>query len=137
MNIPIENLLRNELSQQDTRRSFLRKGGASIGAVALAALLDPASLSAQDKKAAGAAKVKVDDWQGVVNPLHFKRKAKRIIHLYMAGGPSHLETFDYKPGLKDWFDKDLPESVRKGQRLTTQTASQARFPIAPPMLPDT
>ena len=101
MNLPIENLLRNELSQQDTRRSFLRKGGASIGAMALAALLDPSSLSAQDKKAAGGSGVKVDDWQGVVNPLHFKRKAKRIIHLYMAGGPSHLETFDYKPKLKE------------------------------------
>ena len=117
MNIPIENLLRNELSQQDTRRSFLRKGGASIGAVALAALLDPASLSAQDKKAAGAAKVKGDDWQGVVNPLHFKRKAKRIIHLYMAGGPSHLETFDYKPKLGEMHGKPMPQSYTKGQPI--------------------
>ena len=109
MNLPIENLLRNEISQQDTRRSFLRKGGASIGAVALAALLDPSSLSAQDKK------VEVDDWKGVVNPLHFKRKAKRIIHLYMAGGPSHLETFDHKPKLGEMHGKPMPQSYTKGQ----------------------
>ena len=51
----------------------------------------------------------------------------------MAGAPSQLDTFDYKPQMDDWFDKDLPESVRKGQRLTTMTASQARFPIAPSM----
>ncbi|MEC8896052.1 MAG: DUF1501 domain-containing protein, partial [Planctomycetota bacterium] len=117
MNIPIENLLRNELSQQDTRRSFLRKGGASIGAVALASLLDPSSLSAQDKKGDGSEKVKVDDWKGVVNPLHFKRKAKRIIHLYMAGGPSHLETFDYKPKLGEMHGKPMPQSYTKGQPI--------------------
>ena len=85
MNFPIEQLLRDELLQQETRRSFLRKGGASIGAAALAALLDPASLAAQDKKTSGAGKVEVDSWEGVVKPLHFKRRAKRIIHLYMAG----------------------------------------------------
>ena len=51
----------------------------------------------------------------------------------MAGAPSHLDTLDYKPQMNDWYNKDLPESVRKGQRLTNMTASQSRFPIAPSM----
>ena len=49
----------------------------------------------------------------------------------MAGAPSQLDTYDYKPKMVDWFNKDLPESVRQGQRLTNMTASQSRFPIAP------
>ena len=49
----------------------------------------------------------------------------------MVGGPSQMDLFDYKPTLKEWFDKDLPDSVRMGQRLTTMTSGQKRFPIAP------
>ena len=64
---------------------------------------------------------------------HFAPRAKRVIWLFMAGAPSHLDTWDYKPKMRDWYNKDLPESVRKGQRLTTMTASQSRFPIAPSM----
>src|SRR5260370_15602536 len=62
---------------------------------------------------------------------HFAPKAKRAIYLHMVGGPSQLDLYDYKPVMKDWFDKDLPESIRKGQRLTTMTSGQSRFPIAP------
>jgi hypothetical protein len=49
----------------------------------------------------------------------------------MAGAPAQQDLFDYKPKMKDWFDKDLPETVRDGQRLTTMTSGQKRFPIAP------
>jgi hypothetical protein len=62
---------------------------------------------------------------------HFAPKAKRIIWLTQAGAPSQLDLFDYKPGLASQFDKDLPESIRNGQRLTGMTAGQKRFPIAP------
>ena len=62
---------------------------------------------------------------------HFAPKAKKIIYLFMAGGPSQLETFDYKPQMKKMFDKDLPDSIRQGQRTTNMTAGQSRFPIAP------
>ena len=62
---------------------------------------------------------------------HFAPKAKRIIYLFMAGGPSQLETFDYKPEMKKLFNKDLPASVRMGQRVTNMTAKQSRFPIVP------
>ena len=49
----------------------------------------------------------------------------------MNGGPSQMDLLDYKPKMDEWYDKDLPESIRKGQRLTTMTSGQARFPIAP------
>src|SRR5262249_19880755 len=62
---------------------------------------------------------------------HFVPKAKRVIYLHMVGGPSQMDLFDPKPGLADWYDKDFPDSVRQGQRLTTMTSGQARFPIAP------
>ncbi len=58
-------------------------------------------------------------------------KAKRIIYLFMSGAPSQLDMWDYKPKMNDWFDKELPESVRNGQRITTMTSGQKRFPIAP------
>jgi hypothetical protein len=62
---------------------------------------------------------------------HFAPKAKRAIYLHMVGAPPQMDLFDYKPKMKDWFDKDLPESIRQGQRLTTMTSGQSRFPIAP------
>ncbi len=64
---------------------------------------------------------------------HFPPTAKRLIYLHMNGAPSQLDLFDYKPGLADYFDKDLPESVRNGQRITTMTSGQTRFPVAPSM----
>ena len=57
---------------------------------------------------------------------HFAPKAKSIIYLHMNGGPSQLDTWDYKPRLADQFDKDLPDSIRLGQRITTMTSGQAR-----------
>jgi uncharacterized protein (DUF1501 family) len=62
---------------------------------------------------------------------NFAPKAKRVIYLYQEGAPSQLDTFDYKPGLKDFYDKDLPESVRGQQRLTGMTSGQKRLPVAP------
>src|SRR5262249_38083910 len=62
---------------------------------------------------------------------HFPAKAKQVIYLHMVGGPSQMDLFDYKPKMAEWFDKDLPDSIRMGQRLTTMTSGQARFPVAP------
>ena len=62
---------------------------------------------------------------------HFAPKAKRAIYLFMNGGPAQHDMWDYKPKLDEMFDKDLPESIRNGQRLTTMTSGQTRFPIAP------
>src|SRR5215471_10080555 len=62
---------------------------------------------------------------------HHPPKAKRVISLVQSGGPSQMDLFDYKPKSADLFNRDLPESVRMGQRLTTMTAGQEHFPIAP------
>jgi len=85
------------------RRTFLRHGLSGLGMVALNSLL------AGDAKAAGTT--------GVVNPLHHAAKAKRVIFLYQAGGPSHLETFDDKPKLREMHGKPMPESLTKGQQI--------------------
>ena len=62
---------------------------------------------------------------------HFAPRAKSIIYLHMNGAPSQIDTWDYKPGLQDYYDKDLPPSVQGGQRLSTMTSGQSRFPVAP------
>jgi hypothetical protein len=103
--------LRQFLSQQQTRRTFLGRTSQGIGALALASLLNPVLLSA-----ATAARRK-DKWTGVVNPLHYPQKVKRVIWLSMAGGPSHLETFDYKPKLAKMHGEPMPESFTKGKQI--------------------
>jgi hypothetical protein len=97
------------------RRTFLRNSAYGLGGVALARLLDPAlgGVGLQ----AGEAVSRQGRWQGVVRPSHFPVKAKRVIHLCMAGGPSHLETFDWKPELKRIHDQPFPESFTRGQQL--------------------
>src|SRR3954470_4843141 len=62
---------------------------------------------------------------------HFTPKAKAVIYLHMNGGPAQMDLLDYKPGLAGFFDKDLPDSVRMGQRITTMTSGQRRLPVAP------
>jgi hypothetical protein len=106
------------------RRRFLQSGTAGLGFAALAAMeggLD------KNKPAATPNLVQPD----ILNQTHHKAKAKRVIYLFMSGAPSQIDMFDYKPKMKDWFDKDLPENIRNGQRLTTMTSGQKRFPIAP------
>jgi hypothetical protein len=62
---------------------------------------------------------------------HFAPKAKRVIYLHMEGAPSQLDLYDYKPDLVKRFNEDLPDSIRNGQRITTMTSGQSRFPVAP------
>jgi hypothetical protein len=93
------------------RRTFLGRAAYGLGGIALASLLDPKLVGS-----ARAAAVQ-HGWKGIVDPLHFPVRAKRIIHLCMAGGPSHLESFDYKPELKRIDGKPFPESFTKGQQL--------------------
>jgi Protein of unknown function (DUF1501) len=99
----------------ETRRQFFGRGARGLGVAALASLFGEGA-SAKE---------------GLPGLPHFAPKAKRAIYLHMVGGPSQLDLYDYKPVMKDWFDKDLPESIRQGQRLTTMTSGQSRFPIAP------
>src|SRR5206468_10646927 len=69
--------------------------------------------------------------EGLPGLPHFKPTAKRVIYLFQSGGPSQMELFDYKPRLKEFAGADLPESVRKGQRLTGMSATQSSFPVVP------
>jgi hypothetical protein len=112
---------RFNLLQMHTRRQFFARGTNVLGRSALAGLLGESVLSSALGSAAGTHQT----------ISHFAPKAKRVIYLHMVGGPSQMDLFDYKPEMKKWYDKDLPESIRKGQRLTTMTNGQTRFPIAP------
>jgi len=109
-----------------TRRQFFAGAGLAMGGVALNWLAPRL----------GAATGTPDALNARVHPPlagfpHFPPTAKRIIYLHMNGGPSQLDTFDYKPGLQPRFDEELPDSVRMGQRITTMTSGQTRFPVAP------
>ena len=112
-----------EFRQQVSRRFFLSAGSHLLGGAALASLTGKALAGSSSSAASG----------HMLPHTHFAPKAKQVIYLHMVGGPSQMDLFDYKPVMKQWFDKDLPESVRMGQRLTTMTSGQARFPIAPSM----
>ncbi len=110
-----------------TRRQLLSGSSKFIGAAALTSLL------AQDGAVAGDVKTGEAASRGIPGLPHFAPKAKRVIYLFMAGGPSHIDTFDYKPELRKIHGKELPESIRKGQRLSTMTSGQKSFPCVAPM----
>ena len=103
-----------------TRRRFFGRAastvGAGLGTLALSSLLGKQALAATKLAPSGP---------------HFAPKAKRVIYLHMEGAPSQLDLWDYKPELRHRFDQDLPDSIRQGQRLTTMTSGQTRFPVAP------
>src|SRR5579862_3656784 len=101
--------------RSETRRQFLSRGKNALGMAALATLLGERAFGDDDKP---------------IGP-HFPAKAKNVIYLHMVGGPSQMDLFDYKPKMNEFYDKDLPDSIRQGQRLTTMTSGQTRFPIAP------
>ncbi|MBN9691402.1 MAG: DUF1501 domain-containing protein [Verrucomicrobia bacterium] len=104
-----ESEVRQYRQQQQTRRVFLGRAAQGMGALALGSLLRPDLLSA--------AAASTDRWTGVVNPTHFPPRAKRVIWLTMAGGPSHLETFDHKPKLAEMHGQPMPESFTQGKQI--------------------
>jgi hypothetical protein len=97
-----------------SRRTFLKRSTSGLGAIALATLLR--AQDAGPTNVAAAEDVE-GQWRGVVNPLHFPARVKRVIHLYMAGGPSHLETFDHKPTLAKMDGEPMPASLTEGQPI--------------------
>jgi hypothetical protein len=108
-----------EYVRYETRRQFFSRGANAVGWAALASLLGSRQAGAAGSVA-----------ETMARP-HFAPKAKHVIYLHMVGGPAQMDLYDYKPKMNEWYDKDLPDSIRKGQRLTTMTSGQARFPIAP------
>jgi len=125
---PIHPLV-EEWVRMETRRQFLRRGGNALGMAALASLGGEAFASPIIGGQGGGNKYK--GIPGALPKLHFAPKAKHVIYLHMVGGPPQMDLFDYKPEMVKMYDKDLPESIRNGQRLTTMTSGQSRFPIAP------
>jgi hypothetical protein len=121
------NVFSNPAALELTRRHFFGSAGLSLGGMALSSLLAQAAhrasahADADTKTGEGAALAKT----------HFPTKCKHVIYLHCVGGPSQIDLYDYKPKMREFYDKDLPDSIRKGQRLTTMTSGQARFPIAP------
>ena len=96
-----------------TRRAFLHKMGLGLGSIALSQLIREPSADA-----------------ALLEAPHAYPRAKRVIYLFQSGGPSHMELFDYKPALNEQHGRELPDSVRQGQRLTAMSGNQATLPIA-------
>ena len=121
-----------------TRRHFLSRTSLGIGSAALASLLAESHADEPSRAIRPApalvpdrASLAIDSASGgVLRAFHHSPKAKRVISLFMSGGPSQLDLFDYKPLLNTMNGKDLPESVRMGQRLTGMSANQATLPMA-------
>ncbi|MBX2843722.1 MAG: DUF1501 domain-containing protein, partial [Flammeovirgaceae bacterium] len=105
-----------------SRRDFLTKSSLGLGGVALASLFSGNKLMASTQIR--------NDGGGILDSLHHLPKAKRIIYLFQSGGPSQLETFDYKPTLEKMHGEQLPDSVLKGRRLTGMTSGQKSIPLA-------
>ena len=104
-----------------TRRAFLSQTGIGLGSLALSQLLPTSQTNATTEKITG---------QVASSIQHFLPKAKRIIYLFQSGGPSQIDLFDYKPLLNQKQAEELPDSVRRGQRLTGMSANQATLPLA-------
>src|SRR5919112_817876 len=98
-----------------SRRAVLNRFGMGLGGIALANLVNPLGLAAQAGRDRGV----------LDGRFHVPPKARRVIYLFMAGGPSQMETFDYKPLLNSRNGEQLPNSVRRGQRLTGMSGNQS------------
>ena len=106
--------------RQHTRRQFLSRSAMGLGALALGQLMGT-PLSARGAVA--------DPGDGILGNLHFPARAKRVIYLFQSGGPSQIETFDYKPALARWHGKEIPDSIRATQRNSGMVADQSSFPL--------
>ena len=113
----------DEYISLETRRQFLGKSAKGFGLAALYSILGDGLMGKTNATSLTGSRF--------LSTTHFRPEAKRGIYLFMSGAPSQLDMYDYKPAMRAMFDKDLPESVRKGQRLTTMTSAQVRFPVAP------
>ncbi|SEI43009.1 Protein of unknown function [Dyadobacter koreensis] len=112
------------------RRRFLTKTSLGLGALAMGSLFGAEKIFSSSPKAVPESAA--DFEQEILKALpHIAPKAKKVIYLFMSGGPSQFETFDYKPKLVDLAGQNLPDSVRKGQRLTGMSANQSALPMVP------
>lgn len=113
------------------RRNFLTKTSLGIGALALSSLIGKTVLGELANTLANESSAATLEQEILKALPHFAPKAKRVVYLFMSGGPSQFETFDYKPKLVDLFGQELPDSIRQGQRLTGMSGSQSTLPVVP------
>jgi len=111
----------NRFIHARNRRTFLTRSAAGLGLVALESLLAGDARSQPRVKGTG----------GLPGFPHFAAKASRVIYLFQSGAPAQMDLFDYKPQLAKYRGQNLPDSIRRGQRLTTMTSGQSSFPVAP------
>ena len=117
--------------QACTRRQMIGLGARGLGALGTASLLNPALLQAASKQ--NASKQNASGHAGTLGSPHFKPTAKRIIYLFLSGGPSHIDLYDYHPKMREIHGIELPDSIRNGQRITGMTSGQESFPCVAPM----
>ncbi|HEX4945172.1 MAG TPA: DUF1501 domain-containing protein, partial [Blastocatellia bacterium] len=113
--------LQHELNAFLTRRQLFGLGAKGIGLAALSSLLKHDGYATQDTS-------RDAKTGGLAGLPHFTPKVKRVIYLHQSGGPSQLDTFDYKPSLEKLHGTELPDSIRRGQRITGMTSGQSSFP---------
>ncbi len=121
-----------EWVKYETRRQFFSRGANAVGWAAFSSLMAKSTTANANSNSNNPGGNSGTHSGKHIGP-HFPPKAKQVIYLHMVGGPSQMDLYDYKPKMKDWYDKELPASIRNGQRLTTMTSGQSRFPIAPSM----
>src|SRR5215471_18495133 len=117
--------LTNEYRLAMTRRHFFSRSSIGIGTAALGSLLSSNGFgaTAETNPRTG----------GLTGLPHFPPKAKRVIFLHQSGGPSQMDLFDYKPNMRKLQGSELPDSIRRGQRITGMTSGQSSFPVASPI----
>lgn len=99
-----------------TRKHLFGRSSLGLGTAAMASMMGPELLAGKP---------------GLSEGLHHKAKAKRVIYLFMSGGPSHHDTWDYKPKMREMFGEPLPDHIRDGQRITGMTSRQKTLPVCP------
>jgi hypothetical protein len=114
-----------DLHQLHTRRQMLKLGAMGMGALGFANIAAPL-MGAMGPS--GSVPL-----HGTLGRTHFKPTAKRVIYMFMSGGPSHIDMFDYHPELRKYHGQELPDSIRNGQRITGMTSGQSSFPCVAPM----
>ena len=111
----------NKPNTAQSRRQFLEKATLGFGSLALGSLLNPVpSLGGTSSPTLGG---------GILGQGHFPAKAKRVIYLFQSGGPSQIETFDFKPSLRKWHGQEIPDTIRGTQRNSGMVANQSTFPL--------
>lgn len=112
-----------KMASEESRREFLKKAGLGLGSIALSSMINPLQSFSNGK---------ATNYSSLSGP-HFPAKAKRVIYLFQSGGPSQLETFDYKPSLAKWHGEEIPDSVRGTQRNSGMVTAQSSFPLVNPV----